>query len=262
MFLENRAHTLDAARDNLFLTTNQSPSSSSFLSKKGQNKNNKHVSAHHTTSSSAVERPPRPPPGCTLCKGRHFVVYCPNFLTMDASRKKAYIGESRTCRNCLRVGHLATGCPSQNCCRAPNCQAQHHTLLHECYREETNAPAATHLSKDPVSAYTTNVNKEERLNVSPCTDSMVLLATASIILESPLGAQLNVRALVDPASECSFVTEHVVQFLALAKKREATPICGVGDSINLTSQYTTELALRSKINADFNLNFSATVLAK
>ena len=53
---------------------------------------------------------------------------------------------------------------------------------------------------------------------------MVFLATASIILESPLGAQLTVRALVDRVSEGTFITEHVAQFLALAKKREATPI--------------------------------------
>ena len=110
-FLENRARTLDAASGNASFTTNQSSSPYPPPYKKVHNKNNKPVSAYHSPPSAPVDKPTRPPPGCTLCKGRHFLAYCLIFLKMDASRKRDYTGESRTCRNCLRVCHFANGVP-------------------------------------------------------------------------------------------------------------------------------------------------------
>ena len=212
-FLENRARTLGAASGNGPLVTNQSPSN-----KRVQTKVTKSISAYHTASKGQLDKPPRPPAGCSLCKERHFLAYCPIFLKMNASEKKAHLGESRTCRNCLRIGHATSTCPSQDRCRAPTCQAWHHTLLHECYKEESSSSVTTQSKKDSVHTYTTSIINEGSVNDSSCTGSMVLLATASVTLESPLGAQLIVRALVDPASEGSFVSEHEVQSLALEKK--------------------------------------------
>ena len=127
---------------------------------------------------------------------------------------------------------------------------------------ERNPSAVAESTKDPVTTYATDVSVAEGCNGSTHTGSMALLATASIILESPQGSQLTVRELVDPASECSFVSEHIVQSLSLHKIKEATPICGVGDRVNVTSQHTTQLILRSTSNTDFCINFLAIVLRK
>ena len=108
----------------------------------------------------------------------------------------------------------------------PNCQAQHHTILNE---SSAVGSTSSNYTTETLRTHTTHLEIERNSTFSSQTGSMVLLATAILTLESPLGAQMTVRALVDPASEGSFILERVVQALSLAKRREFTPISGVGE---------------------------------
>ena len=90
-----------------------------------------------------------------------FLAYYLTFFKMDASRKKTYTGELRTCRNYLRIDYFATGCPSQSRCRDPKSQAQHRTLLHDCYREEMST-ANTTQSRRTLSTYMLPVSTRKR----------------------------------------------------------------------------------------------------
>lgn len=56
------------------------------------------------------------------------------------------------------------------------------------------------------------------------TSNSVLMMTAEVILSGPNGHQMVARALLDPASTASFVTERLVQHLKLCKQRQEITI--------------------------------------
>ena len=65
------------------------------------------------------------------------------------------------------------------------------------------------------------------------------------------------RALIDPASEGSFISERVVQTLALARHPSSITISGVEGEISAKSNYLTSIVLRSRISSNACLSFSA-----
>ena len=78
-----------------------------------------------------------------------------------------------------------------------------------------------------------------------------------------------VRALIDPASEGSFISERVVQTLALARQPSSITISGVGGGggggggeISAKSNYLASIILRSRISSNACLSFSAAVLPR
>ena len=82
------------------------------------------------------------------------------------------------------------------------------------------------------------------------------------MLTSHHGKGIQIRALVDPAAETSFISEKVLQALSLPKTPTHTTISGVGAGISATASYITSLVLRSRVCDSFNLPFSATVLPR
>ena len=55
------------------------------------------------------------------------------------------------------------------------------------------------------------------------TSNSVLMMTAKVILSGPNCHQMVARALLDPASTASFVTERLVQHLKLCKQSKKLP---------------------------------------
>ena len=93
-------------------------------------------------------------------------------------------------------------------------------------------------------------------------DRISLLPTAIVVCNSNADSWIQLRALLDPAAECSFLTERVVQALGLTKKRANIPISGVGGEVATTSKFMVEVGLRSLHHPNFYLKFSARVLSK
>ena len=56
------------------------------------------------------------------------------------------------------------------------------------------------------------------------------MMTAEVVLSSPSGQQTTVRALLDPASTASFVTERLAQHLKLRRSKKEIAINGIGGS--------------------------------
>lgn len=79
------------------------------------------------------------------------------------------------------------------------------------------------------------------------TSNSVLMMTAEVILSGPNGHQMVARALLDPASTASFVTERLVQHLKLCKQRQEITINGIGE---------TQCSTQS--NAVVNINLTST----
>ncbi|XP_046405050.1 uncharacterized protein LOC124170373 [Ischnura elegans] len=105
----------------------------------------------------------------------------------------------------------------------------------------------------------------EQAGASSCsvvTKRVVLLATVCVNIEAPSGKLLTVRALMDTASDSSFVSEWVVQTLQLRKTIVNVPVTGVHGCETGVSTSAVNLRILSSFDPRFELKVQALVLRK
>ena len=95
---------------------------------------------------------PKPPaevkqPICPLCKGAHWLHYCPQFANLELDERNLYVREKRRCPNCLKAGHPVEKCYQRSNCW---CTEKHHILLHDA--PVTSEEAAATASLPPTEA--------------------------------------------------------------------------------------------------------------
>ena len=107
--------------------------------------------------------------------------------------------------NCLKLGHFfLRDCKSSHHCR--HCQKTHHTLLHvDAQSPHTNSPPT----------------------VSSNTSAGSLTDTLLMTCQVHVGSKVKARALLDPASSSSFISERLVQGLGIPRSRSEIMISGV-----------------------------------
>ena len=135
-------------------------------------------------------------------------------------------------------------CPSPHSCL--KCGKRHHTLLHvddpkppennpEVLKQDIpNTDSPPSADPPPASSLPNNNGTNASLTyiATPQASSLhtVLLMTAEVDVSSPSGRQMTVRALLDPASTASFVTERLAQHLKLKRSKQEITINGIGRS--------------------------------
>jgi hypothetical protein len=157
---------------------------------------------------------------CDLCKNGHFVGHYPKFLNMPHSQRIEFIQKANLCGNCLRKGHSTSSCPSSGSCLI--CRERRHTTLHKDrlvpqnhLKSQDSRPLGADASQPSGSSISVSVNMSS-------VGKSALMATARVVLVGSSGTAITVRALLDPASEASFVSENATQLLNLPRTR-ATP---------------------------------------
>ncbi|XP_050444020.1 uncharacterized protein LOC126847685 [Adelges cooleyi] len=139
---------------------------------------------------------------CPVCNTQpgHLLINCQSFKDKTPTERHQTIKELKRCFICFSA-HMASECKNQRNCST--CGGKHHTLLH-LEKTEPNV-TTTHLT---VAAAETKGYH-----------TSVLLATASVVLQNKNGQSVTVRALLDSASQSSFVTERCVQLLGLKREK-------------------------------------------
>ena len=168
----------------------------------------------------------------------HSFTKCSKFLQMSISQRRASVLASN-CYNCLGYGHRKYKC----------------LLLHQDSTIEDSV-------KNSVENQPTQ--KSSAPSITVCTTHVggrVLMATVLVTLVSE-SAYLTVRALLDPAAEESFITEHIAQALRLKKQPVSTTVTGIGGEVSTLPTYEVTLNLQSNTDPDFITNFYALVLKK
>lgn len=133
-------------------------------------------------------------------------------------------------------------CRSSHHCKS--CQKPHHTLLH------VDAP-----EPDPSSVVSSNT--------STGTVPDTLLMTCQVLARAPDGSKVNVRALLDSASSCSFISERLVQNLCLPRSHHRITISGIAgltSSSPLKSIATVEVSPTH--SSDTHLSIMAVVVPR
>ncbi|XP_046141252.1 uncharacterized protein LOC123987702 [Osmia bicornis bicornis] len=197
---------------------------------------------------------------CTLCSGPHFISKCPKFLAKSSSDRRAEVRRLYLCFNCMGR-HKFKSCTSNGRCRT--CQGRHHSLLH-FDPSQTPQPFTSGLEikpRDEKPASTVPGVNVHTASLSTIKNP-VILATAQVNVVGPQGTRTRVRALLDQGAEASFISEAIVQLLALPKQHVQIPLTGLGSSAAGTARFSVKFAVQSLVSSEFKIEAEALVLPR
>lgn len=163
---------------------------------------------------------------CNLCPSQHYINSLPKFLSGSPSRRREVIQQTQRCFNCLSRNHFVKKCGSKFSCRL--CKKTHHTLLYGKSDDSSRSDVHESDSGDPVQTEpSTSAVSSACAFVETTSHPRVLLATALVTVTGRSGRSVVVRALLDPGSEMTLVSENIVQILRLRRIRMPTEISAI-----------------------------------
>ena len=170
---------------------------------------------HHPSKSvTAFTSNTDPSLNCILCgTDKHPLYVCTTFKSLPHEKMLSTLKDNNLCLNCLKPGHFVRECKSLHRCH--KCQKPHHSLLHV---EPRNSPS-TQPSSPPVNSVTSNLVTGLASNT--------LLMTCWVLIHSPNGSVMKVRALLDSASSTSFISERLTHLLEFPRIRQNVQISGI-----------------------------------
>ncbi|XP_075159013.1 uncharacterized protein LOC142232177 [Haematobia irritans] len=228
-FLECTFRTLESLQDGL-------PSSNSHR----VTKSNKGFSQTKKTSVNVAKFNKANQIRCVYCDKGHPLSKCFRFLALSLAGKNEFVSSRKVCRNCLTVGHDITNCGSPFRCIV--CKRQHHTVLHADGQGDSHIP----LDVSPSSSGTSRDNGPHVTSHNASAAQSVLLYTIRLLVKSENGF-FPLRALLDPGSQGTLITESAVQLLGLRKVRSHCRVIGVGDGHIDMSKFSVNLELFSRM---------------
>ncbi|XP_029164752.1 uncharacterized protein LOC114935963 [Nylanderia fulva] len=169
-----------------------------------------------------------------------------------------FIKQHQRCINCLSAKHALYSCPSQYTCR--RCQKRHHSMLHVDSGSCATASVVTSESNSPVEARGNRgavalLASQELSHRTP-----VLLATARVTVRSPAGRDANVRALLDPGSEITFMSARLAQTLRLRRFQDQfslSAICGLKAG---NCKFAAQITISPQNKSEPSLTITASIL--
>lgn len=168
----------------------------------------------------------QPDQTCPLCNGQHTLVKCNKFLKKSVDDRSEFLRSKGLCYGCFGSGHVSSGCRNRATCK--ECGRRHHTLLHivkpnnqrpdskMTATPQTSSKKETPCEKSPP-ADSANSNLISVVNNSSSEPGNVITncRIVQVVLfhkENPLKT-VNVYALLDDASDTTFVTTQVTREL-------------------------------------------------
>ncbi|XP_075150893.1 uncharacterized protein LOC142225003 [Haematobia irritans] len=210
---------------------------------------------------------------CVLCpRQSHHLRVCPKFRNLSVNDRLTAVKRYRCCFNCLSRRHDVNNCATSRSCE--KCQGRHHTLLHRDSSHSTNvATTSSTVSAarptdssgliDPQpstsSGIVSGTSARQVFHVSQ--NRSVLLGTAMVNIVHQ-GMTYPARALIDPASEASFITEKMQKLLRISITSATSSISGVNQSVSITSRGICPLSIGSPIDGSVLVEATALVLPR
>lgn len=191
---------------------------------------------------------------CYLDQEFHPLYKCTKFLSLDTSERSEVCKKFKLCFNCFANNHRTIDCKSKSRCR--KCNKAHNTLMH---RIEVAAHLTT--EEQTVTTNTEEIVQTFTTNQTESNDQTTVLATALIHLKNG-DKTLEVRALIDPCSQKSYITEEVTNKLNLTKYRCPTKSSGLGANGLLSSQFKTHVTIRPRYSSSYENEINPIILKK
>jgi len=208
-------------------------------------KTNKAIGVHVTTANIQ----------CVLCKGRHHIFQCSDFLKLTVDERYKEVKAKKLCTNCLcSTTHQARDCQSSTC---RTCSKRHNTLLHakaqdKAQQEDTSLQG----SNACISVSTTTLNN----HVSQNKHYQVILSTAVVEACDQQGNTHKCRVLLDSGSQSNFIISKLANKLGLTLRKTDVNITGINQTQTCT-YHKVDLKIKSMHNT-FSQYISCYVLHK
>ncbi|GBN97102.1 hypothetical protein AVEN_176780-1 [Araneus ventricosus] len=186
---------------------------------------------------------------------------------MKLSDRTELVKRLRACLNCLSEFHVISACNSKRSCFV--CKKKHHTLLHK-YSTPTTDPNVFPSSEPPVASPADMCSVQEVVNNSESNSFLehsrasfhtngncksVLINSAIIYVKDSQGIRRPLRAILDCASESSFISSNAANVLGLKKQKVNIPICGLNDaSININRRISAQIS-NAKNDSQWDIDF-------
>ena len=160
---------------------------------------------------------------CSLCKStRHPLYACRVFQRFSHDAKLKKIKEEGLCMNCFSKGHLARQCTAATMCT--KCRGPRHSILHLEPKKSSSSSSKRSASPPPEEPSSSTCNHTSMTD----TPKAVLFMMCQLKVIGPDGLETKARAMIDPGSSTSFVSEHLAQHLCLPRKNSSIRIVGIG----------------------------------
>lgn len=163
----------------------------------------------------------------------HYIRNCSEFLKLSPVDRTTRAKQLNLCINCLRFGHKNFVCKLSNCRK---CNGRHNTLLHHPKPELGSRQNQREYSLEETSNQSTTLT-----TFNANSNGGVLLSTALIQVTGKNNELHTARAILDSASESSFVTSEFCNKLNLNFKDVKIAVSGINN-------------VKSKINRKCDLN--------
>lgn len=233
-----------------FLNCRQNTLETIIQKKSAENiKPNNHLANKHIKTFTTVNQINT----CDYCKQNHYLQHCEAFLKLDVTERNQKAKEFKLCLNCLRKNHFIHNCRSKTNCR--HCNKRHHSILHYYRTNENNQQGVSCVSKEVQSETIQSVSMSTTAVDIP---SHTLLSTAVIQVSNVKNEFINLRVLLDSASQSHFISEHACQLLNLKKYPVDLNVTGINQGMCKITQKVT-ITIKSRIN-NFTCNITCFVL--
>lgn len=205
-FIDCRIQALEATCPNDNPQVSKAPPNPSNQNTKQNNKSKKPIILVNLAQNDTKTKRD----SCPVCKGLHFLSYCPEFKKLKPAQRVEQITVLKLCSNCLRANHNIDNCPSEKSCFV--CSGRHHTFLHDVLQSTCNSNKNANTPHS--SGSTSLVN---HLSSNNCQSTKGIFATAYIKLSFYSDRSIIIKGFLDSGSERSLITERVAQALRLSK---------------------------------------------
>ena len=170
---------------------------------------------------------------CVACKkGNHPLAACTKFQGLPQEERWDIIKKASLCKNCLKPGHVASNCFKPPLCK--KCNRYHHTLLHMDGDFKAKGDKTVEATKVATKESEEATGKEKCHLAAASRCEQVLLMTCKLKVISEDGSSTIARALIDPGSSASYVTERLAQLLRMPRTRRNALVDGIADSTTRT----------------------------
>lgn len=190
---------------------------------------------------------------CQVCQAQpgHLLIHCTRFKEMTPRQRHQTIQDLRRCFMCFSE-HLASQCKSTRACG--QCSGRHHTWLHLGARNDTASEDGPTGEPEVTLVHVSAKIRDYRTSV--------LLATASVSVQDSNGQFRSVRALLDSASQSSFITENCFRSLGLSRHKSNVTIQALAGTPVPTVKGFTQVLVRPNEQTSPTLTVEVLILPR
>lgn len=196
---------------------------------------------------------------CILCSGEHFLHHCKSFEGLAINERNKIVRKYMLCKNC--ISHKSNKkCTSKFSCSI--CGMKHHTLLHYDDKNHSVSKEKVASPADSTKNIITQKSISEISSNHISNRTAVLLSTALVYIKSVSGTFEPFRALIDPGSQASLITEESADLLNLPRFKSNIGISGLGANKQKMAKHKIEIEIRPHFSKKVELQIHAYILPK